>query len=166
MWNSKYWHLLWFLLIKFSRSLYGFCSYFNTNQLTDKSDVYSFGIVLLELICGRAPFNPALPEDQRRLDQWVGLSFSEATSDIPNNRHLHQHPSLKALTEGSLFEIWWLGFRVYKISVLIPLRILRAPSLGLHQSGLYCWPFWPNGATRNACYTISLQNLHWPPIMA
>ena len=101
---------------KFSRSLYAFCSYFNTNQLTDKSDVYSFGIVLLELICGRAPFNPALPEDQRKLDQWVGLSFSEATSDIPNNWHLHQYTSLKAFTEESLFEIWWLGFRVNEIS--------------------------------------------------
>jgi hypothetical protein len=101
---------------KISRSLYGFCSYFNTNQLTDKSDVYSFGIVLLELICGRAPFDPALPEDQRRLDQWVGLLCSETTFDIPNDRHLLQYSSLKASTEASLCEIWWVGFRVYEIS--------------------------------------------------
>jgi serine/threonine protein kinase len=91
---------------KFSLLLYGFCSYFNTNQLTDKSDVYSFGIVLLELICGRAPFDPALPEDQRRLDQWVGLLCSETTFDIPNDRHLLQYSSLKAFTEASLCEIW------------------------------------------------------------
>lgn len=45
--------------------------YYMTNQLTDKSDVYGFGIFLLELICARPPFVQQLPEDQRRLDQWV-----------------------------------------------------------------------------------------------
>ena len=45
--------------------------YYMTNQLTDKSDVYAFGIFLLELTCARHPFIQQLPEDQRRLDQWV-----------------------------------------------------------------------------------------------
>lgn len=45
--------------------------YFRTQKLTERSDVYSFGVVLLEILCGRPPINPNLPEDEINLIQWV-----------------------------------------------------------------------------------------------
>lgn len=39
--------------------------------MTDRSDVYSFGVVLLEILCGRPPINPNLPEEEINLVQWV-----------------------------------------------------------------------------------------------
>ncbi|KAI4985653.1 hypothetical protein ZWY2020_018283 [Hordeum vulgare] len=38
--------------------------FYRTWQLTEKSNVYSFGVVLFEVLCARAAFDPNLPERQ------------------------------------------------------------------------------------------------------
>jgi serine/threonine protein kinase len=40
------------------------------HRITEKSDVYSFGVVLLEVLTGRHPLDPTLP-DGAHLVQWV-----------------------------------------------------------------------------------------------
>ncbi|KAJ6724089.1 LEUCINE-RICH REPEAT RECEPTOR-LIKE PROTEIN KINASE FAMILY PROTEIN-RELATED [Salix viminalis] len=42
----------------------------STQRITEKSDVYSFGVVLLEVLTGRHPIDPTLP-DGANLVQWV-----------------------------------------------------------------------------------------------
>ncbi|EMS49500.1 Receptor-like protein kinase FERONIA [Triticum urartu] len=41
--------------------------FYCTGQLTQKSNVYSFGVVLFEVLCARAAYNPNLPERQANL---------------------------------------------------------------------------------------------------
>ncbi|GLJ59098.1 hypothetical protein SUGI_1492690 [Cryptomeria japonica] len=45
--------------------------YFKTEVLTDKSDIYSFGVVLLEIICGRAPIDTKVSSNEINLVRWV-----------------------------------------------------------------------------------------------
>ncbi|KAI3976253.1 hypothetical protein MKX01_021795 [Papaver californicum] len=44
--------------------------YGNMLKITEKSDVYSYGVVLLEIITGNKPVDPAFPEEQH-IVQWV-----------------------------------------------------------------------------------------------
>ncbi|KAI5684498.1 hypothetical protein M9H77_05726 [Catharanthus roseus] len=44
--------------------------YYKSFQLTKKSDVFSFGVVLLELLCARAPIDKSLPGDEVNLADW------------------------------------------------------------------------------------------------
>jgi hypothetical protein len=50
--------------------------YFTTKYLSPKIDVYGFGVVLLEIICGRMPTNPTLPNgDAWNLCEWVSYKL-------------------------------------------------------------------------------------------
>lgn len=40
-------------------------------KLTDKSDVYSFGVLILEVVCGRMPFDTSLAKDAWNIVEWV-----------------------------------------------------------------------------------------------
>ncbi|KFK33933.1 hypothetical protein AALP_AA5G080000 [Arabis alpina] len=42
-----------------------------TTGTSTKTDVYAFGAFLLEVICGRRPFDPEMPVEKRHLVKWV-----------------------------------------------------------------------------------------------
>ncbi|XP_054781215.1 protein STRUBBELIG-RECEPTOR FAMILY 7-like [Prosopis cineraria] len=42
-----------------------------SGQYTLKSDVYSFGVVMLELLCGRKPFDSSRPRSEQSLVRWA-----------------------------------------------------------------------------------------------
>ncbi|KAI5076221.1 hypothetical protein GOP47_0008286 [Adiantum capillus-veneris] len=52
--------------------------YFSTKTLTDKSDIYSFGVLILEVVCGRMPFDRSLSKDAWNIIEWVSLRYSTA----------------------------------------------------------------------------------------
>eukprot|EP00850_Spirogloea_muscicola_P008401 SM000044S16048 [mRNA] locus=s44:751622:759155:+ [translate_table: standard] len=55
-------------------------------QLTEKSDMYSFGIVLLEVICAKAPINTKIPNQ---------LTLVESAQNLMKHRMLDQMPDTK-----------------------------------------------------------------------
>eukprot|EP00850_Spirogloea_muscicola_P007318 SM000036S13362 [mRNA] locus=s36:902277:908201:+ [translate_table: standard] len=55
--------------------------YFRRLQLTKKSDVYGFGVVLLEVICARAPINTEMPNDQLILVEWAQSHMKDGSLD-------------------------------------------------------------------------------------
>eukprot|EP00850_Spirogloea_muscicola_P022907 SM000317S12252 [mRNA] locus=s317:115357:121313:- [translate_table: standard] len=55
--------------------------YFRRLQLTEKSDVYGFGVVLLEVICARAPINTEMPDDQLVLVEWAQSHMKDESLD-------------------------------------------------------------------------------------
>ncbi|XP_073125599.1 uncharacterized protein [Henckelia pumila] len=52
----------------------------STQHVTEKSDVYSFGVVLLEVLTGRHPLDPTLP-DGAHLVQWVHNHMQQSTHE-------------------------------------------------------------------------------------
>ncbi|XP_071693063.1 uncharacterized protein [Rutidosis leptorrhynchoides] len=67
-------------------------NYFMTRRLTRKSDVYSFGVVLLEVLCGRPPFDPIYGDSEIGLVGWAQQCIKEG--DLNNIID----PSLMGLT--------------------------------------------------------------------
>ncbi|KAH9532379.1 hypothetical protein CY35_19G090200 [Sphagnum magellanicum] len=56
--------------------------YFTTRYLSPKSDVYGFGVVLLEIISGRMPIDPTLPNrDAWNLCEWVRSNLQAGNID-------------------------------------------------------------------------------------
>ncbi|CAK9267603.1 unnamed protein product [Sphagnum jensenii] len=56
--------------------------YFTTRCLSPKSDVYGFGVVLLEIISGRMPIDPTLPNcDAWNLCEWVRSNLQAGNID-------------------------------------------------------------------------------------
>ncbi|CAM6043068.1 unnamed protein product [Sphagnum compactum] len=56
--------------------------YFTTRCLSPKSDVYGFGVVLLEIISGRMPVDPTLPERNAwNLCEWVRSNLQAGNID-------------------------------------------------------------------------------------
>ncbi|KAH9571063.1 hypothetical protein CY35_02G073600 [Sphagnum magellanicum] len=56
--------------------------YFTTRYLSPKSDVYGFGVVLLEIISGRMPVDPTLPDPTaRNLCEWVRSNLQAGNID-------------------------------------------------------------------------------------
>ncbi|KAH9532386.1 hypothetical protein CY35_19G090500 [Sphagnum magellanicum] len=56
--------------------------YFTTRCLSPKSDVYGFGVVLLEIISGRMPIDPTLPDRNAwNLCEWVRSNLQVGTID-------------------------------------------------------------------------------------
>ena len=45
--------------------------YMHTGRATEKGDVYSYGVVLLELLSGKRPSDPALIAEGLNLVGWV-----------------------------------------------------------------------------------------------
>jgi hypothetical protein len=45
----------------------------HTGRATEKGDVYSYGVVLLELLSGKRPSDPALIAEGLNLVGWVSL---------------------------------------------------------------------------------------------
>ncbi|THG22761.1 hypothetical protein TEA_021516 [Camellia sinensis var. sinensis] len=55
--------------------------YFHTRRLTKKSDVYAFGVVLLEVLCGRAPVDERLKEEEISLILWAQQCIKKGKVD-------------------------------------------------------------------------------------
>ncbi len=51
-------------------------------SLTEKSDVYGFGVVLLELLTGRLPVDPAMTLGSQSLVTWVSPESDQQGYDL------------------------------------------------------------------------------------
>lgn len=55
--------------------------YASSGKLTEKSDVFSFGVVLLELVTGRKPVDPAQPLGEESLVEWARPFLSQVNGE-------------------------------------------------------------------------------------
>eukprot|EP00250_Pteridium_aquilinum_P021817 c25234_g1_i3 orf=358-2304(-) len=56
--------------------------YFALHKLTEKSDVYSFGVLILEVVCGRHPFDTSLAKDAWNIVDWVYKLYYEGGHEV------------------------------------------------------------------------------------
>nr|GEV77174.1 probable LRR receptor-like serine/threonine-protein kinase At5g48740 [Tanacetum cinerariifolium] len=77
--------------------------YYITQQLTEKSDIYSFGVVLLDLICGRAPLRRIRSPDSFNLVLWLTSTMLHVLG-LASVTHHHPHDFL--VKKSSFLEEW------------------------------------------------------------
>jgi interleukin-1 receptor-associated kinase 1 len=64
----------------------------HTRKANTKINIFSFGVLMLEVTCGRRPFNPTFPEEEVYLLDWVWS--------------LHQSSSLPLCVDPRLVEVY------------------------------------------------------------
>ncbi|KAF8008011.1 hypothetical protein BT93_K1868 [Corymbia citriodora subsp. variegata] len=84
---------------------YGYIApeYAYTLRVNEKSDIYSFGVVILELVTGRLPIDPAFGE--KDLVKWVGSTLNQKGIDDvidPKLDTSHKEEIIKVLEVGLL----------------------------------------------------------------
>ncbi|XP_059072107.1 probable leucine-rich repeat receptor-like protein kinase At2g28990 [Cryptomeria japonica] len=84
--------------------------YFKTYMLTDKTDIYSFGVILLEIICGRAPVDAKVSRDEINLVTPV-LEMAEYPERIVQivDKRLVDDYSLKSIARVAKLAIRCVG---------------------------------------------------------
>ncbi|XP_057861604.2 probable LRR receptor-like serine/threonine-protein kinase At4g29180 [Cryptomeria japonica] len=87
--------------------------YFKTYMLTDKTDIYSFGVILLEIICGRAPVDAKVSSDEINLVRWVTpvlemAEYPERIVEIVDKRLVDDY-SLKSIAHVAKLAIRCVG---------------------------------------------------------
>lgn len=73
--------------------------YFAINKLTKKSDVYSFGVLILEVMCGRVPFDTSLPKEAWNIVDWVRNALHEENYELIADPGLHGSYNMIALSK-------------------------------------------------------------------